>query len=419
MNNTISFKILLTCQNYLDRTQRVSTWATYQTKIDERTRFYCYTCELTFNSVKIPFWKDNLHEMVWILAQLSVEDKISIHSLSEKWNIPETSLRNLITELKDVLASSFERVKQLDELENIKSGRRSGEIKILVYDEGFLKLLGIQAYLIFTLDVNGKMTQMGGLDVIISDISPVILPVTWALRHDLMLIMQIHQNDGKRARIIKLETVPNKKRMLETTIELHTGSLLLSSESELTVSKKFIHPKKFSGSSSHSQKTNYSKKRKEDQVKRSGISKPIESLKTTDSKAKSKPKLLKSQKIVLNTGNELGVFELSYLNPLSFVMDESIPTLQEIQGMITLVQNILPNQYITSNRAEVFNDLHDNILTYQGKKTLEHANRDLLAWAVMKFFPKMTKKLIQNHEWKIPYSILTGLWPLLISSLKI
>jgi hypothetical protein len=129
--------------------------------------------------------------------------------------------------------------------------------------------------------------------------------------------------------------------------------------------------------------------------------------------------LLKGQKVILTTGYNLGVFELSYLDPLSFTMDGSIPTLQEIQGMITLVQKVLPNQYITSNRAEVFNALHDNILTYQGKKSLKHANRDLLAWAVMKFYPDMAKKIIQNHEWNIPYSVLSGLWPFLISKVKL
>jgi len=282
LNNTLSFKIPLLCPNCLDPDQRISTWGTYTTKFDERTRFYCYGCPKSFNSAKIPFWKDNLHQMVWKLAQLSVEDKLSIHSLSEKWNIPETSLRVLITEIKEVLASSFEQVKQLEQLQNIKLGIIAEEIKIIVYDEGFLKLLGIQAYLLFTLDGNGKpitlciennrgaetiynhflsaMTQMGGLDVIISDGAPTILSAARALRHDLLLIMQIHQNDGKRARIIKLETVPNKKKMIETTIELHTGSLLLNSESELTVSKKIIYPKKFSGTSSYSQKTKRTKK---------------------------------------------------------------------------------------------------------------------------------------------------------------
>ena len=282
MNNTLSFKIPLSCPNCLDKSQRISTWGTYPTKIDERARFYGYTCKTSFNSAKIPFWKDKLHQMIWRLAQLSVEDKLSVHSLAEKWKIPETSLRVLITKIKHLLASSYERVKQLDHLQNIKLGIKPEGIKIIAYDEGFLKLLGIQAYLLFTLDKDGRpmtlciesnrgaetiynhflsaMTQMGGLDVIISDAAPTILSAARALRHNLLLIMQVHQNDAKRARLIKLETIPNKKRMIETIVELHTGSLLLNSESELIVSKKFIYPKKFSGTSSYSQKTKRIKK---------------------------------------------------------------------------------------------------------------------------------------------------------------
>ncbi|MFV2016188.1 MAG: hypothetical protein ACC656_12215 [Candidatus Heimdallarchaeota archaeon] len=84
MNNTLSFKIPLTCPNCLDQTQRISTWGTYPTTIDERTRFHCYTCGKTFNSAKIPFWSNNLHQMIWRIAQLSIEDKLSIHSLSKK-----------------------------------------------------------------------------------------------------------------------------------------------------------------------------------------------------------------------------------------------------------------------------------------------------------------------------------------------
>lgn len=282
MNNTLSFKIPLSCPNCLDQSQRISTWGTYPTKIDERARFYCYTCTLSFNSAKIPFWKDNLYQMIWRLAQLTIEDKISIHSLSKKWSIPETTLRVLIAKIKELLASAFERAKQLEQLQNLKLGIKTEGIKIIVYDEGFLKLLGIQAYLLFTLDGNGKpitlciesnrgaetiynhflsaMTQMGGLDVIISDAAPAILSAARALRHDLLLVMQVHQNDGKRARLIKLETVPNKKKLIETTVELHTGSLLLNSESELTVSKKTRYPKKFSGTSNYTPKTKRSKK---------------------------------------------------------------------------------------------------------------------------------------------------------------
>jgi len=101
------------------------------------------------------------------------------------------------------------------------------------------------------------------------------------------------------------------------------------------------------------------------------------------------------------------------------MMNETIPTLPEVQGMITLVQKVLPNQYITSNRAEVFNALHDNILTYQGRKNLKHANRDLLAWAAMKFYPDSARKIINNHEWLITYRLLSKLWSFMVSDVKL
>lgn len=440
-NNTFSFKIPLSCPFCVDQDTRVSTWGTYSTKIDEKTRYYCYECNSTFNAAKIPFWKDNLHELVWKLAQLTVEDKLSVHSFSKKWNIPETTLRVLITELKDILASSFEQAKQLDQIQNNNPRKNSEQFRVIAYDEGFLKLLGIQSYLIFTLDKNGRpltlciednreaetiynhflsaVTQMGGVDVIISDGAPAILSAARALRQNLLLIMQIHQGDGKRARLIKLKTIDKMKKMEETTIELHTGSLLPNTESELTVSKKTIYPKKYSGSSIPSQIPNKEKKPKSIETLHTKMLTPKDSLENTNLIQKGKSRLLKGQKIILTTGNDIGIFELSYLDPLSFTINESTPTLQEIQGMIYLVQNVLPNQWITSNRAEVFNALHDHVLTYQGKKSINQANRDLLAWAVMKFYPNMAKNIIKSHYWNIPNSLLMGLWPFLISKVRI
>lgn len=440
-NNTLSFKIPLSCPFCIDQHTRVSTWGTYSTKVDERSRYYCYDCKTSFNASKIPYWKGNLYELVWKLAQLTVEDKLSVHSLSKKWNIPETTLRVLVTEIKDLLSSSFEQAKQLDQIQNNNSRINSKQFRVIAYDEGFLKLLGIQAYLIFTLDSNGRpltlciednreaetiynhflsaMTQMCGLDVIISDGAPAILSAARALRQDLLLIMQIHQNDGKRARLIKLKTIDDRKKMEETTIELHTGSLLLNTESELTVSKKTIYPKKYSGSSITSRIPKIKINSKSTEKLQSKLLSPKDSLMKSKSSKKGRSRLLNGQKIILTTGNDLGIFELSYMDPLSFTMSESTPTIQEIHGMIFLSQTVLPNQWITSNRAEVFNARHDHVLTYQGKKSISQANRDLLAWAVMKFYPHMAEKIIKSHEWNIPNSLLMGLWPFLISRVKI
>jgi len=440
VNNTFSFQIPLSCPYCIGQNTRVGTWGTYPANLDERTRFRCYECEDTFNTAKLPFWINNLHEMVWKLAQLTIKSNLSVHSLANQWNIPETTLRVLVTEIKEVLSTSFERAKQLDQKLKENSSSDKEQLRIIAYDEGFLKLLGVQAYLIFTLDKDGRpltlciennrdsetiynhflsaMSQLGGIDIIISDGAPAILTAARALRQDLTLIMQIHQGDAKRCRIIKLKTIPDRKLMEQTTIEMHTGSLLRNSESELRVSKSFIYPKKLAGSNETSQTTKREKKDIEKQMQFSRVLQPEKKISSPKSSKKRKSNPIKGQRVILTTGPELGVFELSYLDPLSVIVDESVPNLQEIQGMISLVQKALPNQWITSNRAEVFNALHDRVLTYEGRKTFSHANRDLSSWGVMKFYPETAKKFIRNHDWHVPYSLLVGLWPLLISKVK-
>jgi len=439
-NNTFDFQIPLNCPYCVEQNTRVGTWGSYETKADERIRFRCYTCGKTFNTAKLPYWETNLHEMVWKLAQLTVEQNYPVHRLSKQWNVPESSLRRLVTELKVLFSSSFEQIKQAELLQNSDLRTNSDQLKVIIYDEGFLKLLGVQAYLVFTLDHNGRpltlqieadrktetiynhflsaMIQLGGVDVIISDGAPAILAAAKALRQDLTAIIQIHQDGGKRCRIVRLKTNPNMKRVEETTIEMHTGSLLLNTEVVITVAKKNIYPQTLAGNNSLAQKTKHQKKDKEQEGE---LSEVIESDKDQNSKKQTKKKktaLLKGEKIILTTGPELGIFELSYIDPLSFSISKNIPSLQEIHGMISLVQNVLPNQWITSNRAEVFNALHDRVLTYHGRKTFCQANRDLLAWAVMKFYPDIAKKKIQRHNWRIPVSLLKGLWPLLIAKVK-
>jgi len=62
------------------------------------------------------------------------------------------------------------------------------------------------------------------------------------------------------------------------------------------------------------------------------------------------------------------------------------PTLVEIHGMLAMVQAIFPDKFIISNRAEVFNALHDRSNNYWGLKNLSHADRDVHAWVTMKFY---------------------------------
>lgn len=154
--NTFKIDIFLQCPYCIDPHNNIGTWGTYETLVDARTRFRCKVCKKTFNIAKIPFWRDKLFEMIWKMAQLTIKDRIAIHSFAQHWNIPETSLRNLITEIKTLFASSFENAKQLEQRLNKQPGINSGNIRLIVYDEGFLKLLGINGYLLFTLDNEGN-----------------------------------------------------------------------------------------------------------------------------------------------------------------------------------------------------------------------------------------------------------------------
>ena len=105
---------------------------------------------------------------------------------------------------------------------------------------------------------------------------------------------------------------------------------------------------------------------------------------------------------MLTTGPTLGHFEIQPLISSNDFNQMKEVSLEKIFEMVLLAQIALPNQFITSNIAEVFNALHDRFNVYHGKKSFEQANRDVLAWAVMTFYPKEVKKLISRHDWPIP-----------------
>lgn len=110
--------------------------------------------------------------------------------------------------------------------------------------------------------------------------------------------------------------------------------------------------------------------------------------------------------------------ELHPLDP-NFDVESSFNISNEfVLSMLFLAQSALPYQFITSNLAEVFNSLHDRSQVYKGRKSIEHANRDLLAWALMKFYPEEAKRLIDRHEWYLPQNILCKLLHLIILEVK-
>ena len=63
----------------------------------------------------------------------------------------------------------------------------------------------------------------------------------------IILVQQIHFDQGKRARIIKLDPILGTKKMREVTNELHTESLKFNKESEITVVVKEVYPSQLKG----------------------------------------------------------------------------------------------------------------------------------------------------------------------------
>jgi len=442
-NESIKFDlpIPLKCPQCGATGKQVGTWGYYYTLSGDVRRFKCKFCSKSFNPAKLPFFKDNQTELIYRLAQLTIEDQLSVNSLSQKYNIPESTLRRLITEIKTFLADNYERAKQLYDKANFGMVKKTGNLRVLFYDEGFLKVSGITGYLIFTLDGKGKpitlsvepkrdgetiynhfieaITQMGGVDIIIADGARAITAATKALRQEVILVQQIHSGKAKRAIIRRYMKIPNRKAMYETSIELHTGSLLPNVESILTAKRKTVYPPDYSSNKKKNKGKAKNKTNKNTNIKREGTLTAVESA-TKKKKCKTrKPKLLDGHKVLLRTTDTKFINEVNFIPLESDVNALDCPFLIELEEMISIVQAALPNQFITSNRAEVFNSQYDRKNKSWGVTTIKIANTHAKAWAVMTFYPKETIKLIKQHKWNVPYSLLRHLGFLLFSKIEV
>jgi transposase-like protein len=437
----LSLPIPLTCPLCQEKDIEVGTWGSYSTTTGEVRRFRCKNCLGTFNPAKIPFWKKNVQEIIWKLTQLVIKDRFSVNALVKMWGVPETTLRTLVTAIKEFLATNLERAKQLQERLGVPSTTETSSLRIIFYDEGFLKLLGANGFIIFTLDSDGTpinvaiepkrdaqtihgyfvqaITQLGGIDVIVGDGAVAILAAAKALRQPLILVQHIHQGKGKRSRITTLEPISNRKALWDITIELHTGTLLSNVESKVMTRKKKVYPAKWSTPVTRIKHKIRGNKIRKSFSKRSSILTPTEGVGPTKEVRKRKTSFLKGHAIALRTASKPYELEINYIPGESNFNSPECPSLAEVYPILARVQQALPDQFISSNRAEVFNALHDRYNVYWGQKTLIHANRDLQAWTAVTFFPEGSRALFRRHSWHIPYRLLFQLWPLMISKVKI
>lgn len=255
------------CPYYLRKPEIISTWGSYLTLTGEVRRYRCKGCKRTFNPAKIPNWRNKVEELVWKLTQMTIKERIAVNTHANMWEVPETTLRTLISAIKDFLATNLEIVKHLQKRLSESDTVKHYNLRIVFYDEGFIKLLGANGFILLTLNDEGlpinvaiepkrdvqtihgyfiqAMTQLGGIDLIVADGVKPIFAAAKALHQPLVLAQHIHKGKGKRARITMLDPISDRKSLQEITIELHTGSLLPNTESKIIVRKQKVYPAKW------------------------------------------------------------------------------------------------------------------------------------------------------------------------------
>lgn len=436
----LELDIPVKCPYCRGKTEAISTWGSYPTSTGEVRRYRCKTCWRTFNPAKIPYWRDKVGVFVWKITQMVIKDRVAINALAKMWEVPETTLRTLTSAVKDFLATNLEIIKQLQERLSVPDTVKLSTLRVIFYDEGFIKLLGANGFILFTLTMNGTpinvaiepqrdaqtihgyfvqaMTQLGGIDVIVSDGGKAILAAAKALRQPLILVQHIHQGKGKRARIIKLEPIPNRKALWETTVELHTGSLLANTESKIMARTKKVYPAKWASPTPTRKRVIKQKHSQKDSIKRTGVLTPVEGAGSSKKTRQRETSFLKGHTVALRTGVNPCEYELSFIPDESDFTAADCPSLTQLQAMFGVVQQTLPKQFISSNHAETFNALHDRYNVYWGRKSLVHANRDVRAWTAVTFFPEGCRALLQRHKWRVPYRLLVHFLPLMISKVR-
>jgi len=183
--------------------------------------------------------------------------------------------------------------------------------------------------------------------------------------------------------------------------------------------KKKVYPAKWSTPVTKTKHKIRGNKVKKSSSKRSSILTPTEGAGPTKEVRKRRTSFLKGHAIALRTASKLYELEINFIPGEANLNSPECPSLAEVYPILARVQQALPDQFISSNRAEVFNVLHDRYTVYWGRKTLVHANRDLKAWTAVTFFPEGSRALLRRHSWHIPYRLLFQLWPLMISKVKI
>lgn len=81
------------------------------------------------------------------------------------------------------------------------------------------------------------------------------------------------------------------------------------------------------------------------------------------------------------------------------------PNIHEIYSLLIIIQTAFPDLFITSNRAEQFNSVHDREINYKGHRTPVHANRHLKSWILFKYHSTGVEQFLSRQKITYPMSL--------------
>ncbi|KKL82189.1 hypothetical protein LCGC14_1987260 [marine sediment metagenome] len=110
--------------------------------------------------------------------------------------------------------------------------------------------------------------------------------------------------------------------------------------------------------------------------------------------------------LLIQTSNQPAGIALSWESTFDNKPVGERPDIHEIYALLILVQKAFPNLFITSNRAEQFNSVHDREINYKGYRSPDNANRHLKSWILFKYHSKGVEQFLLRQKMIFPMSII-------------
>lgn len=414
---------------------------TYKRSNGAAQRYKCKRCYKTFNAAKIPAIQDLMHQVAWRLAEIVVRDGYPVNALANTLNVPETTLRRVITAIREILAVNLEVIQTMRGTQIQLLEATPFPLRVVFIDEGFIKIAGITWYLIFGVNYDGTLlfadlvnnrnalsmkacleeceAVLGKLDVVVSDGHSATHAALRRWSYPLIHVQHIHSGSRKRVNVHEIEPVLGKKQAKVTTVSLHSDSLKPGRGTLMDVKQRTVQlPPLTSSSTSKSKKkrvtnANLSTTTKLDHI----LTPPVTPL---PKKAKPPPSdSTNGWKFHLRTETTGNGWELTKVGDKTAVPSAPPGLMEQVLKLLEILRQVFGELSIMSNLAETFNSIHDRRLTYQGCISSVHAHRDLYAWQTVYFYPEGAQAILRAQNFHFPLSLVRVLLPWSITKVKI